>query len=95
MTSRSKKRQVKISNLIIPKFYETFNDTVTTHKIYSSGRAGTKSSYGGIHGIYKIISDDNCSVVVMRKFHNKLYKTVYKEFLRAIKRLGISKKNLK
>lgn len=95
MTSRSKKRQVKISNLIIPKFYETFNDTVTTHKIYSSGRSGTKSSYGGIHGIYKIISDDNCSVVVMRKFHNKLYKTVYKEFLRAIKRLGISKKKFK
>ena len=31
----------------------------------------------------------------MRKFHNKLYKTVYKEFLRAIKRLGISKKKFK
>ena len=79
--------------MIIPKFYETFNDTVTTHKIYSSGR-GTKSGYGGIHGIYKIISDDNCSVVVMRKFHNKLYKTVYKEFLELLRDL-VASKNLK
>lgn len=93
--SKSKKKQVKISELIIPKFRKAFNDTYTTHKIFTSGRAGTKSSYGAIHGVYKIISDDNCSVVVMRKFHNKLYKTVYKEFLRAIKRLGISKKKFK
>lgn len=89
------KKQIKISNIIIPKFYPLFNDIEHVHKIIDSGRAGTKSSYGAIHGIYKIISDDNCSVVVMRKFHNKLYKTVYKEFLRAIKRLGISKKKFK
>ncbi|WP_279006108.1 PBSX family phage terminase large subunit [Thomasclavelia cocleata] len=89
------KKQIKISDIIIPKFYPLFNDIEHVHKIIDSGRAGTKSSYGAIHGIYKIISDDNCSIVVMRKFHNKLYKTVYKEFLRAIKRLGISKKKFK
>ena len=31
----------------------------------------------------------------MRKFHNKLSKTVYNEFKRAIKRLGLKKKQFK
>ena len=50
---------------------------------------------GAIRAIYKIISDDNCSVVVLRKFHNKLKKTVFKECLRAIKRLKLDKTDFK
>lgn len=38
------------------------------------------------------MSDAHGSVVVLRKRHNKLRKTVYKEMLRGINRLGISKK---
>lgn len=38
------------------------------------------------------MSDQNGSVVVLRKHHNKLRKTVYKEMLRGINRLQISKK---
>ena len=88
-------RQIRLSEQIITKYYKTFNDTKYTHKIFTSGRAGTKSSRGGIKAVHKIVSDDNCSVVILRKFHNKLKKTVFKECLRAINRLGLSKKDFK
>lgn len=92
---KTKKKQVRISDIVIPKFLTCFNDISHVHKIMDSGRAGTKSSYAAIHGIYKIVSEDECSVIVMRKFHNKLSKTVYNEFKRAIKRLGLKKKQFK
>lgn len=88
-------KQIRLSDIIIPKYYNTFNDTRYVHKIFTSGRAGTKSSRGAIKAINKVISDDNCSVVILRKFHNKLKKTVFKECLRAIKRLGLDKKDFK
>lgn len=88
-------KQIRLSEQIIPKYYKTFNDTKHTHKIFTSGRAGTKSSRGGIKAIHKIVSDNNCSVVILRKFHNKLKKTVFKECLRAIRRLGLDKKDFK
>lgn len=84
-----------MSDQIIPKYHKTFHSKKHTHKIFTSGRAGTKSSRGGIKAAWKIISDDNCSVVVLRKFHNKLKKTVFKECLRAIKRLGMEKTDFK
>lgn len=86
---------VKLSDIIIPKYHDTFNDITYMHKIFTSGRAGTKSSRGAIKAVYKIVSDDDCSVVILRKFHNKLKKTVYKEVLRAIKRLGLDKSDFK
>ena len=95
MMHQFKKKQVRISDIVIPKFLTCFNDISHVHKIMDSGRAGTKSSYAAIHGIYKIVSEDECSVIVMRKFHNKLSKTVYNEFKRAIKRLGLKKKQFK
>lgn len=93
MTSQN--NVVRLSDIIIPKYHDTFNDITYMHKIFTSGRAGTKSSRGAIKAVYKIISDDNCSVVILRKFHNKLKKTVYKEVLRAIKRLGLDKSDFK
>lgn len=87
-------REIRLSDLIIPKYYSTFN-TSEAHKIFTSGRAGTKSSRGGIKAVNSIVSDDNCSVVVIRKFHNKLKKTVFKEVLRAIARLGLDKSDFK
>ena len=38
-----------------------------------------------------MVSDEPAAVVVLRKRHNKLRKTVYKEMIRAIGRLGMSK----
>lgn len=86
------KKQVKISEIIIPKYMPVFNDRKHRHIILTSGRAGTKSSFAAIRADYQLVSDANGSVVVLRKHHNKLRKTVYKEMLRGINRLGIPKK---
>ena len=83
---------MKISELIIPKYLRIFNDTQHKHIILTSGRAGTKSSYAAIRTDYQIIADPHGSAVVLRKHHNKLRKTVYKEMLRGINRLQIPKK---
>ena len=88
----SMKKQVRLSELIIPKYYSIFNDSGYKHVILTSGRAGTKSSFAGIRGSYQLIADSQGSVVVLRKHHNKLRKTVYKEMLRGINRLGIPKR---
>lgn len=85
------KKQVKISEIIIPKYLSIFNNRKIKHIILTSGRAGTKSSFAGIRGIYQLVSDPQGSVVVLRKHHNKLRKTVYKEMLRGINRLQIQK----
>lgn len=85
------KKQVKISDIIIPKYHQVFNDAKIKHVILTSGRAGTKSSFAGIRGIYRLVADPKGSVVTLRKHHNKLRKTIYKEMLRAITRLQIGK----
>lgn len=86
-----KKKQVRISDIIIPKYRPLFNNRTVKHIILTSGRAGTKSSYAAIKADYQLVSDRHGSVVVLRKHHNKLRKTVYKEMLRGINRLGIPK----
>lgn len=78
-------------DVIIPELWDIFDDHDHEHQIITSGRAGTKSSFAGILGISTIISDEPGAVVVLRKRHNKLRKTVYKEMIRAIGRLGLSK----
>lgn len=84
-------QEVKISDIIIPKYHEIFNNKKVRHIILTSGRAGTKSSYAAIRSDYQIVSDPHGSVVVLRKHHNKLRKTVYKEMIRGIGRLKIKK----
>ena len=90
-TALPQKKQVQISKIIIPKYQTIFNNRTYKHIILSSGRAGTKSSFAGVRGIYQLVDDGSGSVVVLRKRHNKLRKTVYKEMLRGINRLGIPK----
>ena len=86
-----RKKQVRISEIVIPKYLPIFNNT-TKHIILTSGRAGTKSSYAAIKANFQLVEDAHGSVVVLRKHHNKLRKTVYKEMLRGIGRLQIPKK---
>lgn len=86
------KQRVRISDIIIPKYMPLFNNRKVKHVILTSGRAGTKSSYAAIRADFQIVDDGHGSVVVLRKHHNKLRKTVYKEMLRGINRLKISKK---
>lgn len=84
-------KKIRISDIVIPKYLSIFNDYKTKHIILTSGRAGTKSSFAAIKADYKITSDACGSVVVLRKHHNKLRKTVYKEMLRGLNRLQIPK----
>ena len=88
---------VNPSGMIIKPYKKVLKDIIFDHKymwiILTSGRAGAKSSGVSIMANTKIISDDNCSGVILRKRHNKLRKTVYKEYLRAIGRMGLDKKD--
>lgn len=84
-------KKIRISDIIIPKYYDIFNDRTYRHIILTSGRAGSKSSYAGIRAIYQTVGKEASASVVLRKHHNKLRKTVYKEMIRAMGRLGISK----
>ena len=86
--------EIRISDLIIPKYRSLFNNRQYKHIILTSGRAGTKSSYAAIRGDYELVAGEKSSVVVLRKHHNKLRKTVYKEMLRGISRLQIPKKKI-
>lgn len=88
-------KEIRISELVIPKLHPVFNDTEHTHIIITSGRAGSKSSGAAIRDNVKIRSDPECSIVEMRKFHNKLKKTIYSEILRGMSRLNFSKKDYK
>lgn len=83
---------MRISEIVIPKYQPIFNNKSVKHIILTSGRAGTKSSFAAIRSDFQIVSDAHGSVVVLRKHHNKLRKTVYKEMLRGINRLKIPKK---
>lgn len=89
------KKTIRISEIIISKYYPEFADKKRTHHILTSGRAGAKSSEASIKAVDKIVSESSCSVIIIRKFHNKIKKTVYKEVLRAIKRLGLEKSMFK
>lgn len=78
-------------DVVIPEFWDILDDTEHEHQIITSGRAGTKSSFAGVLGISTIVNDEPTAVVALRKRHNKIRKTVYKEMIRAITRLGLSK----
>ena len=86
------KKTVVVDDLVIPKYRRLLYDRSIKHVILTSGRAGTKSSFAAIRSVTQIISDDTGSVVVLRKHHNKLRKTVYKEMLRGVNRLQLPKK---
>ena len=82
-------RTVRLSDEIIPKLRDIFNDKSYTWIIITSGRAATKTSWAAIRTVFKTVSESDCSSVILRKFHNKIRKTVFKEMIRGINRLQI------
>lgn len=60
--------------------------------IITSGRSGSKSSAVAIAKDWRAISKPSAHVM-MRKTHNKIESTIYKEALRAFTRLGVSKRS--
>lgn len=91
----TRQKTVRISDIVIPKYLPVFNDRKHRHVILTSGRAGTKSSYAAVRSIYQLVNDPCASAVALRKRHNKLRKTLYKEMLRGINRLGVPKERFK
>lgn len=87
-------KTINISDVIIKPYHEVFSTNFYQDLILTSGRAGTKSSFFAIESIYEIINGFG-SVVVLRKNHNKLRKTVFPETLVAIKRLGLQESDFK
>lgn len=85
-------KQIVVDDLVIPKYRRLLYDRDIRHVILTSGRAGTKSSFAAIRADTQLLTDAHGSVVVLRKHHNKLRKTVYKEMLRGISRLQIPKR---
>lgn len=90
------KKKIVVKDLLIEPYHQVLNDVIREHKymwiILTSGRAGAKSSGVSIIANSKIVADDDCSGVILRKRHNKLRKTVYKEYIRAISRMGLDKR---
>lgn len=79
---------IKLSDVIAPHFKETFLSK-KTHQIDSGGRNSTKSSKNALKIAYHVISEKNCSAIILRRYQTDLRKSVYKEMKRALKRLGL------
>lgn len=95
MTRQPNTKTVSLKEQIARKLQPAFNDWKHRHLILSSGRAGTKSSVVALKAVCRIVDTAPGSVVIIRKRHNKLRKTVFREAKRAIKRLGIPEKKFK
>ena len=95
MTYEPEENVVSLKANMIEKLIPVFKDRSRTHEIITSGRIGFKSSFAAIRTAFDVVADENCSVVIVRKFHNKLHKTVYKEVLRAMKILCLPKDDFK
>lgn len=80
--------KVSLRNIIAPHFYKSFKSKLM-YQIYLGGRGSTKTSMCSLKIVYNCIKEDNCSVVVLRRYGNLLRKSVYKEIKRACKRLGL------
>lgn len=92
MRNTKNKRQVKVSEQIIKPLHPLLSKTKlegVEDIIITSGRSGSKSSASAIATNYRALSKPSAHVV-MRKTHNKIESTVYRETLRAFNRLGLT-----
>ena len=85
---------IKLSEQLAPHFHKTFNSK-QTHQADEGGRGSTKTSKNALKVVYHILDEKDISAVVMRKHGNKIRRSVFKEILRAFKRLGVPKGDLK
>ena len=86
--------RISLKDNIAPHFHSTFKSK-KTHQADEGGRGSTKTSKNALKVVYHILKEENISAVVMRKHGNKIRRSVFKEILRAFKRLGVPKGDLK
>lgn len=79
---------MKISSLIAPSFWKTFNSKKPI-QIDKGGRGSTKTSKNSLKVNFHCLSEEKCSAIVLRKYQNTLRDSVFKEIKRALKRLKL------
>jgi len=79
--------KINLKEIIAPHFWNTFNSK-TPHQIDLGGRASTKTSKNAIKVVFHCLQDKKCSAVILKRYQNTIRNSVYKEILRALKRLG-------
>lgn len=79
---------IRLTEIVAPHFWKDFKSRLR-HQIYDGGRGSTKTSMAALKVAKNVIENDNCSVVVLRRYQVNLRKSVYKEMKRALKRLGL------
>lgn len=80
--------QVRLSEIIAPHFWSTFNSKVT-HQIDMGGRGSTKTSKDALKFGVFCQTYEKCGAVAIRRYQNTLRNSVYKEIKRALKRLHL------
>jgi len=86
--------RINLADELAPHFHATFNSK-KSHQADEGGRGSTKTSKNALKVVYHILAEKDISAVVMRKHGNKIRRSVFKEILRAFKRLGVPKGDLK
>ena len=79
---------MKISSLIAPSFWNTFNSKKPI-QIDKGGRGSTKTSKNSLKVDLHCLEEEKCSAIVLRKYQNTLRDSVFKEIKRALKRLKL------
>jgi phage terminase large subunit len=79
---------ISLKSLIAPHFWKTFKSK-QPHQIDKGGRGSTKTSKNALKIIYHLLSEEQCSAIVLRKYQNTLRNSVYKEIKRAMKRFDL------
>lgn len=87
-------QRITLSSQIAPHYHNTFLSKVM-HQGDNGGRGCTKTSKNALKVAWTAISEEKCAIVVLRKHTNKIRRSVYREVLRAFRRLGVSTKQLK
>lgn len=86
-------RQVDLTNLIAPAFYDVHWDIVDgkhTHYDLGGGRGSTKSSFISIEIPLGMMQDPNANAAIFRKVGDTLRDSVYEQILWGIEALGVS-----
>lgn len=83
--------KVDLHRQLVPKMRKRYNVRNIIHQVEKGGRESAKTSYAALKAAAVLVDKKLGAVVFMRKYHNKLSKTVFKEAVRALKRLGLKK----
>ena len=81
--------RINLKEIISPSFWNIFNSK-SSYMILQGGRGSTKTSLASLKIVYHCISEENCSVIILRKYQNTLRNSVFKEIKKASSRLGLT-----